>query len=659
MLTKLRHLYERALGGPDVAASPNLETSGFWPEGQPNVAVSEARVWIQNSLDKGNQFFFFLVGGPGGGKSHISRSIVSGFQELNPSSSSLAERSHQYRAGNQNVLLINDATIKPDNSSNSALSDEIAECISNGTNLIACVNRGVFVEEIANTENVGISQLLGWIQSSTKGEELGSLKVRATTSYLSFGTFSLSNSKEIEICIIYVDACSLFEKTPEMQFTLNSNGESTFSGSEYQIAKFTQRPTLKVEDTNGTSLLTSVAKTFATDKLLQWPTELQFNPIRSNLENLSKEQFTKNLGTLFRAAEIVSGQKFSYREVWGIAARCLLGNLTRSVNSNLLEQHLVALQPTSNKPLELFKSLQSLAALRTHQALFGVEGAATTPKYEDLDVITGPMSKIDPLIDTTPGQFDPDQTDSGWSTWINDAFAGNDSSSSPLEALLAHSKAFENNDFELAITDFDLQLDKAFTNLIHSQDFPEKPYEEIVRWYSSYLTRLYAVSKGIPAFRSEIATWIDIWRFTPQIPGYLEKKFMTLLRPKLSGVSSNESFIPLFDSRTVAISTPPMKPKFAIKLNDLKAGTTKAGDNLMLVLEEHSTPVAEMLIDFDFLRSALVCGEDSLGASDVTSSTEPRLERLRSARLTPELIQKQNTFTILSNFGVEDVVISN
>jgi hypothetical protein len=208
------------------------------------------------------------------------------------------------------------------------------------------------------------------------------------------------------------------------------------------------------------------------------------------------------------------------------------------------------------------------------------------------------------------------------------------------------------------ITEFDEQLDEAFSHLISSQDFSEKIYEEIVRWYSSYLTRLYAISKGISAFRSEIAVWVDIWRFTPQLPAHLEKKFMTLLRPKISGISSQESFIPLFDSRTVAISVPPIKPKLAVQLTNLKARTSKTGDNLVLELEEQSTLVAEMLVDFDLLRAALVCSEDSLGASDVTSSTEPRLERLRSARLIPQLISKQKTFSVVSNLGVEDVVIS-
>lgn len=659
MLRELTHLYERALGGPDVAASPDVESSGFWPEGQANVGVSEAKQWIQESLKRGNQFFFFLVGSPGGGKSHISRSIVKDFEEINPKNSNLAERSHLYNAGNQEVLLINDATIKPEEASNCPLAEDMTGCIEAGRSLIACVNRGVFVEEIANSSHLEISQLLKWIQSPVYGTDLDGLDITETTSYLAHGTLRTSSTSVIEICVIYVDACSLFEKPPIVQFKVNELGATSFSGADYQIEKLVSRDDFKVEDTSGTALLASVANLFEPDQNEMWPNTLRFNPIRANLENLRNHVFTRNMGTLLRAAEIVSGQKFSYREVWGVAARSVLGNLTRYVNSENLQRHLEELQPTSANAFERFKSLQKLASLRAHQSLFGIDGTNTTARDEDLDVITNPMSRIDPLIDTLPGQYAVDSPHSGWATWLNDAFAGNDSSSSPLAALRAHSKEFENEDFESVITEFDEQLDQAFADLMNSQDFSEKLFEEIVRWYSSYLTRLYALSKGISAFRSEIATWIDIWRFAPQLPSQVEKKFMTLLRPRISGISSQDSFIPLFDSRTVAISAPPLRPKFAVQLTDLKARTSKAGDNLILALEERSTLVAEMLIDFDLLRAALVCSEDTLGASDVTSSAEPRLERLRAARLTPEMISKQKTFSVVSNLGVESVVISN
>jgi hypothetical protein len=137
----------------------------------------------------------------------------------------------------------------------------------------------------------------------------------------------------------------------------------------------------------------------------------------------------------------------------------------------------------------------------------------------------------------------------------------------------------------------------------------------------------------------------------------IEKQFMSMLRPRRRSSNDESSYIPLFDSRTMAVTENPSIARLTARLSDLKATTRRDGDSLILVLSEQRMDVAEILLDFALLRDALVCTSEHVGASDVSGANAPRLERLRAARLTPAMLAKKSPISILLRDTVTEVVV--
>ncbi len=153
LLNRLAKLYDRATGGASVAADPNNPLDQFWPRAADAAGVDLAVEWLEDAKGRNEQVLFFLVGGPGGGKSHVSSHLVSGLQEIEPKQTGLARRSHLYAFAKHTLLLVNDATIEEKDSSHTNLGLEIQVCLDEGRSLIACVNRGILVEELSKLSN--------------------------------------------------------------------------------------------------------------------------------------------------------------------------------------------------------------------------------------------------------------------------------------------------------------------------------------------------------------------------------------------------------------------------------------------------------------------------------------------------------------------------
>jgi hypothetical protein len=656
VFTELSKLFERSIGGSDVAASPTKTASSFWPEGNSPVGVDEAVRWFKASSDQSKPVFLFLVGAPGGGKSHISRKLVEDYEEINPKRSKIAHRSHVYQAGALEVLLVNDATIKSAQAQES-LTSEISDCIDNHRALIACVNRGVLVEETASAEESEERTLLNWISNPDKRLDSESLTVISVSPYLAHALL-VKKEIQIEICVVYVDACSLLERAPRVTLEVSEGGKASFNCEEYRLEPLSKRSEAELNSIAGLALIREMASTLAADPDTGWGKNLEFNPLAANIENLSQDTLVTSLGTVLRSAELVNNKKFSYRELWGLISRLFIGNSPLYVNASGLEVFFQNLQPKNDSPAEIFEALQNLAAYRFHQSMFGVVNVEIFPRVENLDIVSSALAKVDPVIDAMPGTHSAAEPASGWVDFVYDAFAGSENATSPLKALTVLAESNPGDQFPRSITEFDRQLDEAFSNLLSTKDFTESQYSKNVRWYATYLTRMYATSNGISAFRDSVATWVELWTVAPALPSAIEKRFLTLLRPKLSEDSSAESLIPLFDSRTTPFNALPLQPKLAIQLDDIRIQSARNGDSLFLKLSEKSSQVAEILVDFALIRSALVCAEEHLGVSDLTLLTQPRLERLRAARLAPELLEEQRTLKLLTNSQIQEVVIA-
>ena len=268
------------------------------------------------------------------------------------------------------------------------------------------------------------------------------------------------------------------------------------------------------------------------------------------------------------------------------------------------------------------------------------------------------MVSVDPVRDGQPGFYDPLDESSGWVTPILDAFSSSLGSGSPLEFVLSQVSENDNDRFPQTVTEFDRQLDVSFVGAMNDPTLKDNERQQIIRWYSTYICRMYALSNGIAAFRDQIASWITIWSTTPSMPQKYEKLFMSLLRPRRTGSEDDSSYIPLFDSRTIPITSPTDEAKLSARLSDLKTSTRRDGDSIILTLKEQGFDVSDIRIDFSLLRDALACTPEHVGVTDVSDSNAPRLERLRAGRLTPVMLSVKSPLSIVSGLSVTEVVIA-
>lgn len=658
MFQNLNRLYSRATGGANVAADPKHPLESHWPRASDAPGVETATEWFRNSISGNRQAFLFLVGGPGGGKSHISSQLVSDLAEIDPTTLNLARRSHSYQLKERKLLLINDATIQETGTDSSSLVNEVGTCLKDGASLIACVNRGIFVEELAAaTDSKSLeSKVLHWV-SSGLSQHNSEVETLSTSVYLKHGRIKTSSGAMVEVCVSYVDVCSLFEKAPNSQVNFESSGKANFVLGDYKLAKSSSRRAIESHEVAGVDLISRSIVSLIQDAP-EFPDYITHNPISSNLQNLSDPLLVNSLGTMMRGAEIVSGQRFTYREVWGAIARTVLGDLTQTTNMGELEATVLSLQPKAKDARIYFYSLQKLAALRLHQAVFGVGVRETANVAHPINPVTRLMVAIDPVRDGQPGYFDPMSESSGWVTPILDAFSSSLGSGSPLSSVLGQVGGNSHDLFPLAVTEFDQQLDSAFTEVMNVPGLKDNERSEIIRWYSSYLSRMYAVANGICAFREQIASWITIWSTAPAMPFEHEKLFMSLLRPRRTGSDDDSSYIPLFDSRTVSITAPTAEAKLSARLSDLKTSTRRDGDSLVLTMQEHGVDVADIRLDFALLRDAFACTSEHIGVTDVSDNNAPRLERLRAGRLTPSMLSIKSPLSIVAGEVVTEVVVA-
>jgi hypothetical protein len=316
------------------------------------------------------------------------------------------------------------------------------------------------------------------------------------------------------------------------------------------------------------------------------------------------------------------------------------------------------MQPKSSEPRKLFFSLQKLAALRVSQTLFGIGVLDTSNVAQPVNPVTRIMVSVDPVRDGQPGFYDPLDEGSGWVTPILDAFSSSLGSGSPLEFVLSQVSENDNDRFPQTVTEFDRQLDMSFVGAMNDPTLKDNERQQIIRWYSTYICRMYALSNGIAAFRDQIASWITIWSTTPSMPQKYEKLFMSLLRPRRTGSEDDSSYIPLFDSRTIPITSPTDEAKLSARLSDLKTSTRRDGDSIILTLKEQGFDVSDIRIDFSLLRDALACTPEHVGVTDVSDSNAPRLERLRAGRLTPVMLSVKSPLSIVAGLSVTEVVIA-
>lgn len=648
-MTALSALFTLASGGSDVAANlaqpdtPNpLRALGQSPAG-----VEEAVAWFNTNVESGTQSFLFLIGGPGGGKSHTTAQIVRRFKEFDPKTSKLAHRKHRYAAESSQlkITVINDATIRGREHSSFPLVRDIAAALGNGDSLICCINRGVLLEEILceEPEYKDIVDLLkGLKESDNQADTL-----------LKAGQYENGKTKIPTLSVAF-DVCSLLERTPKTSISLSEDSTPIITAETYRIAEYGNRLS-KPEDyeTIASDLISKVCKRISDE---YDSNSGLMDPVTANLQTLATPLIVKQICTIMRNSEIIANRRLSYRELWGATTLLVVGEAPAMITPEKLVDYIASLQPQGVDAIVDLKMAAKLSDLRLSQAMFGVK-FGNPPKAhvagDSLDLRQS-LALVDPFRDAQPGTLLQNIPVNGWATPLHDAFTGAFAAMSPLGALLNNPQLVN---LKSVVTDFDRKLDDLFVKAMQSELMKTPARADLIAWYSGYLTRLFAISAGISGFASTFIEWTKLWNLAPLIPNKLKDQIVTLLKPSRVPGANKSSLIPLFDSRTLPIQGELTNPKLSLQVNDLEIKAIGSGNSLFLLLTESDKQSARILLDFPLFREVTACASGHTGVTEQTSISAPRLERIRSSNLVPATQTKIGKYVIATTNGEAEFLV--
>ncbi|KSU65993.1 hypothetical protein [Arthrobacter sp. NIO-1057] len=642
-------LWTRATGGESVADRPEViasEQSINDPlghlEGPRSAGLKEAGEWFASGLEETEvPRMLFLIGGPGAGKSHMARSLTFGLHRIAPIDDDLAHRTYEYSGNKLPLKLVNDATIPSDDYPELALSHEITDSLNSRSHLIACVNRGMLVEEVqeyvkdkrADSRVELSAEIIRRIKdpaSSTYSSGNWSFELKGQSPYIQSGNVEIDGKLHSRVVVVYVDVCSLLEPSPWVQIL--DDGDIVTPGYPVSTGN---KSSDEYASSAASRLLSAVIEYLDMPKSLS--TEAETNPVVANILTLSNAQMRNGLLAMLRSAEIYTGNRFTYREIWGAIVRSIVGHLPDTTLPDTVTRSAVAgLDGGNSSPSKKFEAMMIAGDLRISNSLYGT---SCMPKSDLPDPRKNPVTRltcqIDPLRDSVAGRISDPKT-LGWASPVTDALSGYGPGESPLKALAADQDSTASDFVGHGITSFELNLDEAFRNVFEDPRTKERDRAKYVNWYGAYLTRLYALYQGIPAFKHDIELWQQAWKNSPQIPKALEVGLRTLLRPSRNPEESiSRSLLPVLDSRTVPIVGSVVRPKLALATENYELETTSHGEELQLELKEGGKVVGRISLDLSLVREANACSLNYSGVTELSETTLPRLERVRSARLVP------------------------
>lgn len=649
---RLAWLWGQSTGGGNVAVhlggnSPHSKASPRPP------GVEEGLEWLRKGLDEGlEQRMLFLVGGPGAGKSHAARQACEGLAEVGGIKDGLAHRTYRYRTTRRDLLVINDATIGSDIHEEGALRGDLEITLDDELGLLACINRGVVVEELSigfGSQGSLPFTIIEWLHAGIKNRrDVGDAEFQPLPSvdYLRAARIRYSDGRAVYLLCVLLDVCSLLESRPTVVLDWSAEDGEALRLKPYSVLRFNERPSADPDLIPAVKLLGDVIENVPD---LTAIVASEWNPFEANRSSLCIPEIQVGFCSLLRASEIVSTMRLTYRELWGGIVRALLGRATDEVASIDFGNWLKGAVSHDGSIKGKFESAQNLAAYRFSEAIFG-----NGEFRNSSNPVCRLLRSVDPVRDATPGRL-TDVEGFGWATPVTDAFAGGERVDSPLESLLAEIDPKKDR-FHLVVTDFDRNLDQLFMEYRSGDGLRDSDRNRAVSWYGAYLLRLYAIANGIPAFRSEVTQWTQLF-FSREVSTNLRGPMSTLLLPSQNPDSAQASYLlPLLDSRTVPIQGKILDHRLAVRGESFEIAIETHGDSAQLLLLKAGEIKGRIECDFALVREAVSCAEGHLGITEFTHTVSPRLERLRASQLSAVRLE-QAQFRVVSNGGEDSVVI--
>lgn len=651
-------LLDRAFGGGDVAARPTVRADDFWPRGPGPYGVDrliERLVGIaEGAKVKRQSHWLFLLGGAGNGKSEAARGLL---RRLHPTAfdgeDEDARRTYTHKLSNGvQLVVLNDATIATrgeyPGGIRIALATDMASWLhamnSGPSVVLACVNRGILIEELHALEKAPSTQLkssqqvLRWLDAGVglDAESAGPLELKTVPSLNKDATYYRSakvkiGSHHLELHAVSVDVGSLLEPRPE------DNAEVPVDAlPQIQVAEQLRcAPAARLGSVGG-----GLAESLLRGRLASYVEGRDEHcPLRANVEALLNDDIRASWLTCIRGAELASGRQFTYRDFWGIIALSCVGPRTfneaepdeagGSSVTRFIDQRLEAARGAADS-FQRLEILGSLSRHRLHSALFQGTAcpslAGRQPLPPAFPTLLG-FLRVDPADDVTI--FSREVSDA-----VDSLAVGLLPSSYLLDKVPAVRPAW---------SAFDTWLEQAVVAAVRSTQATDRYRRSVVSWFAAYLLRLLGSCVGGLGHEDVLEAWYNCWhRANETFPGDLDRGFRRIIAPAMRTQDYNSPYLAVpalgsraepysdteaaADSLVALIAADQLRLKPLRKLDRLWIELTSGGERGFAV---HSP------LDFVMLREAVALSNGLAGFTESSREAAPRMERARAALLAP------------------------
>ncbi|WP_273150780.1 hypothetical protein [Methylophaga thiooxydans] len=652
-------ILERAFGGTQVADTPGYKIDSKWPIGMSAPGARECCELLVNCCNQKSKdehcTMVFLVGGAGNGKSFLANHVTNHILGKRIGQANFfASRSYDYELKNSQFLkVINDATIPSEGTNTNAgeLIDDIRQVIEKKGNLLACVNRGILINDAngfsgrnQSHENELPLAVIRWLLHGGKSDYIAECSysfedISNEQGYYAF--CSVRDGKKIlaNIHVAFMDQVSLFEPNPAL-----ADVDSAQTGLPISLQQITLSPILADREDESIpiqSLLEEFLSSLTSEVQVDEAILSRFDPFKANLKSMDSPSAIANLCSIMRGAEVIAGSHFTYRDVWGITINALLGavpghDLQRY--QKWVKDRSELLEDKSSDVKDRLLAVIDLCLRRVASNLFSGLGPVSImpknslqPTYPSVQSMAS-MRNADPL----------NGLDETVKNTVLDKLSLLDEELGPGKAL-----ADEFVGFAQLWTELDNELEETILEWLKSDSGEIKFTErnQVLSWYGQYLYRLFSLSKGYPAHPEIVNRWQKAWIEAKNLsePRHDITDGLTRLVFLPFDNSNSATYLPLFAPKVVPVNKGAYEDRTTIQVHNQHYDwqLSRDGDSLILKLSNTKLDIAkwaEIILDFSLLKECMAQIKGH-GFTESAEDVEPRLERLRAEILSMEILK--------------------